>query len=89
MMAFPRDTIRRMAWPHKLFSARKSTMTASSVQPDTASALGVMRRRSPDVFSWQEQVNISWATGGETEVEMAIFKHRSAGWIVNCLSSDY
>lgn len=28
MMAFPLDTIRRMAWPHRLFSAKKSTIMA-------------------------------------------------------------
>lgn len=28
MMAFPLETIRRMAWPHRLFSAKKSTIAA-------------------------------------------------------------
>lgn len=38
MMAFPLDTILRMAWPHRLFSARKSTM---------------MRKKTADLLSDQ------------------------------------
>jgi len=44
MMAFPLDTILRMAWPHRLFSARKSTM---------------MRKKTADLFS-DHSVSPQW-----------------------------